>query len=175
MQAQLGLTGYSDAEEIGRGGFGVVYRARQVSLGRLVAIKVLPPGTMGEQTRKRFERECRAMAALADHPNIVSIFEHGVTEESRRPYIVMEYVSGGSLASRGAVAWQRALEIGIKLSGALETAHRAGILHRDLKPENVLVSSFGQVMLADFGVAKVQDSSETPTGHITASILHAYI
>ncbi len=173
MQAQLGLTGYSDAEEIGRGGFGVVYRARQVSLDRLVAIKVLPSATMGEQTRKRFERECRAMAALADHPNIVSIFEHGIAEESRRPFIVMEYVSGGSLAARGAIEWERALEIGVKLCGALETAHRAGILHRDLKPENVLVSAFGQVMLADFGVAKVQDSSETPTGNITASILHA--
>ncbi|HEX4017823.1 MAG TPA: protein kinase [Frankiaceae bacterium] len=173
MQAQLGLTGYSDAEEIGRGGFGVVYRARQVSLNRMVAIKVLPSATMGEQTRKRFERECRAMAALADHPNIVSIFEHGIAEESRRPFIVMEYVSGGSLAARGEIDWQRALEIGIKLCGALETAHRAGILHRDLKPENVLVSAFGQVMLADFGVAKVQDSSETPTGNITASILHA--
>ncbi len=128
---------------------------------------------MGEQTRKRFERECRAMAALADHPNIVSIFEHGIAEESRRPFIVMEYVSGGSLAARGVIEWERALEIGVKLCGALETAHRAGILHRDLKPENVLVSAFGQVMLADFGVAKVQDSSETPTGNITASILHA--
>ncbi len=173
MQVQLGLTGYSDAEEIGRGGFGVVYRARQVSLGRLVAIKVLPAGTMGEHTRKRFERECRVMATLADHPNIVSIFDHGMTDDSRRPFIVMEYVSGGSLAARGAIAWDRALETGIKLSGALETAHRASILHRDLKPENVLVSAFGQVKLADFGVAKTQDSSETPTGHITASILHA--
>ena len=124
MQAQLGLTGYTDAEEIGRGGFGVVYRARQVSLDRPVAIKVLPSATMGEQTRKRFERECRAMAALADHPNIVSIFDHGIAEESGRPYIVMEYVPGGSLAGRGALSWERALEIGIKLCGALETAHR---------------------------------------------------
>ena len=173
MQGQVELTGYADAEEIGRGGFGVVYKARQVSLDRLVAIKVLPAGTMGEQTRRRFERECRVMAALADHPNIVSIFDHGVTDDARRPFIVMEYVSGGSLAARGALPWKRALETGIKLSGALETAHRAGILHRDLKPENVLLSAFGQVKLADFGVAKTQDSSETPTGHITASILHA--
>jgi serine/threonine protein kinase len=173
VQTQLGLEGYADEEEIGRGGFGVVYKARQIRLDRTVAIKLLPAATMGEPTRKRFERECRAMATLGEHPNIVSIFDHGIAQGSRRPFIVMEYVAGGSLAERGALSWQSAVEAGIRLCGALETAHKAGILHRDLKPENVLLSGFGQVKLADFGVAKVQDSSETPTGHITASILHA--
>ena len=171
--SELGLTCYSDEVEIGRGGFGVVYRARQNSLNRLVAIKVMPAATMSEQTRKRFERECQAMAKLAEHPHIVSIYDHGVTDETHRPYIVMEYVSGGSLADRGAMAWQNAVEAGVRLCGSLETAHQAGIIHRDVKPENVLLTMFDQVKLADFGVAKVQDSSDTPTGHITASILHA--
>lgn len=167
------LRGFADFEEIGRGGFGVVYRARELALDRHVAVKFLPAAAMGESTRKRFERECRAMAALSAHPNIVSLITHGIAEESRRPYIVMEYVAGGSLGRRAPLPWSDAVEAGVALAGALETAHRAGILHRDVKPENVLLSEYGEAKLADFGVAKVQDSSETPTGNITASILHA--
>src|SRR4051794_41904453 len=101
MQAQLELTGYADAEEVGRGGFGVVYKARQVSLDRLVAIKVLPAGTMGEQTRRRFERECRVMAALPGPPHIVSLFHPGVTRAAPPPLLLMGYGPGGSPAARG--------------------------------------------------------------------------
>jgi len=168
----LGILGYSDAEEIGRGGFGTVFRARQSSVGRLVAVKVLSTVSLSDDTLKRFERECRAMAAVSSHPHITALYESGVAA-SGRPFIVMEYVSGGSLAARLPLAWPGAVEIGVKLAGALETAHRIGIYHRDVKPENVLLSGYGEPMLADFGVAKVADSSATPSGNITASLLHA--
>lgn len=115
----LRLSGYGDAVEIGRGGFGVVYRATQKSLDRLVAIKLLSAAALDEPSLKRFDAECHAMAALAEHPNIVSIHDHGVSENDGRPYIVMEYVSGGTLAEQGALPWQCALEIGVKLCGAL--------------------------------------------------------
>ena len=168
----LGIPGYSDAEEIGRGGFGTVFRARQSSVGRVVAVKVLSTVSLSDDTLKRFERECRAMAAVSSHPHITALYDSGVAA-SGRPFIVMEYVSGGSLAARLPLAWPVAVEIGVKVAGALETAHRIGIYHRDVKPENVLLSGYGEPMLADFGVAKVADSSATPSGNITASLLHA--
>ncbi|MFP5219544.1 MAG: serine/threonine-protein kinase [Actinomycetes bacterium] len=168
----LGIEGIADGEEIGRGGFGTVFRARQVNVGRVVAVKVLSAVSLSDETLRRFERECRAMAAVSSHPNITALYDSGVSS-SGRPYIVMEHVAGGSLAPRLPLAWPDAVEIGVKVAGALETAHRIGIYHRDVKPENILVSAYGEPMLADFGVAKVADSSETPSGNITASLLHA--
>ena len=168
----LGIDGIADGEEIGRGGFGTVFRARQVNVGRVVAVKVLSAVSLSDETLRRFERECRAMAAVSSHPHITALYDSGVSS-SGRPYIVMEHVAGGSLAPRLPLPWPDAVEIGVKVAGALETAHRIGIYHRDVKPENILVSAYGEPMLADFGVAKVADSSETPSGNITASLLHA--
>src|SRR4051812_363468 len=172
VSIDLGISGLADAEEVGRGGFGVGYRARQVAVGRSVAVKMLSAVSLSEETRRRFERECKAMAAVSSHPNIVALYDSGMAA-SGRPYIVMEYVPGGSLAERMPLVWAHAIEVGVKMAGALETAHRIGIFHRDVKPENILLSSYGEPKLTDFGVAKVAESSETPSGNITASILHA--
>ena len=172
LSIDLGLPDLTDVQEIGRGGFGIVYRAQQKSVGRTVAVKMLATVSLGEETRRRFERECKAMAAVSSHPNIIALYDSGMTATGR-PYIVMEYATGGALASRLPLSWERAVEVGVKTAGALETAHQIGIFHRDVKPENILLSAYEEPKLTDFGVAKVAESSETPSGNITASILHA--
>jgi serine/threonine protein kinase len=167
------VAGFEDLVEVGRGGFGVVYRADQPDFNRSVAIKVLS-GTLDDQARQRFDRERRAMGSLSTNPNIVTVYASGFTAEAS-PYIVMEYVTGGSLADRlerGPVPWAEVIEIGIKLSGALEAAHRIGMLHRDIKPENVLVSDYGEPKLADFGIARLQGAFETQSA-ILASPVYA--
>lgn len=171
----LGVPGMEDAIEIGRGGFAVVYRARQPELNRTVAIKMLS-ARLDEAGREQFAREGRAMGALSAHPNIVSVFGTG-TAASGRPYIAMTYLREGSLADRldldGPLPWAEAVRITIKLAGALETAHRAGTLHRDVKPENVLVSDYGEPELTDFGIARVEGRYETATGQVAVSAAHA--
>jgi YVTN family beta-propeller protein len=171
----LGIEGLEDVKEIGRGGFGVVYRARQPALNRMVAIKVL--GTaQDEGDLERVAREAWAMGTLSGHPNIVNVFEVGATASGSH-YITMSYLSHGSLASRltmeGALTWSEAIRLAIKLAGGVEMAHRAGTLHRDIKPENVLMSDYGEPQLADFGIARVQGQFESATGQLTASIVHA--
>jgi serine/threonine-protein kinase PknK len=172
----LGIPGYEGARELARGGFGVVYKARQPMFDRTVAIKVLTGASLDERMKERFERECQAMGALSGHPNIVTIYESGYTTDNR-PYMVMELMAKGALsdalARRGSLPWQEAVDVGVKLAGGLEAAHRAGVLHRDLKPENVLISQYNESKLADFGIARVQGGVETRTGVVTASIMHA--
>jgi YVTN family beta-propeller protein len=172
----IDIPGYETLGEAGRGGFGVVLRARQVAFNRTVAIKVLSGSQLDERTRSRFDRECRALGALSGHPNILHVHDSGFTSDGR-PYIVMDFMPGGSFAERleaqGPLPWQEAGVIGVKLAGALETAHRSGVLHRDLKPENVLVSTYGEPVLGDFGIARVAGGPETRTGLITASVAHA--
>ncbi|MGI8758266.1 MAG: serine/threonine-protein kinase, partial [Acidimicrobiales bacterium] len=173
---ELGIPGYTDAVEIGRGGFGVVYRAQQPDFNRTVAIKLLLGGHLDEQSRQRFDRERRIMGTLSDHPNIVTVFGWGFTPGSQ-PYIAMAYMARGSLADRldrkGPLGWQEAAQVGVKLANALEAAHRAKVMHRDLKPENVLVSAYGEPTLADFGIARVEGGMETVGGMVTASVAHA--
>jgi serine/threonine protein kinase len=172
---RLGLPGLDEVEEIGRGGFGVVYRARQQALNRMVAVKVLGAG-LDEADRERVAREAWAMGTLSGHPNIVNVFDVGVTPAGAQ-YITMSYVAQGSLAARigneGALPWTEAVRITIKLAGAVEMAHRAGTLHRDIKPENVLMSDYGEPQLADFGIARVEGRFEKATGQFTASVVHA--
>lgn len=170
--AELADAGFADAVEVGRGGAGVVYRCYQTSLRRSVAVKVLA-SDLNEDNQERFLREGYAMGGLSGHPNITNILQVGVTE-SRRPYIVMPYYSGGSLAERlrrsGRIGWPDALRIGVKLSGALETAHRVSTLHRDIKPGNVLVNEYGEPQLSDFGIARIAGGYETATGFFTGTI-----
>lgn len=173
---QLELEGFEDAEVIGSGGFGIVYRAHQLAFGRVVAIKVLTSVGLDETTRGRFERECQAMGAVAGHPNIVTVYASGF-DALGRPFLVMDYMAGGSLAqrlhARGPRDWQETVAIGIKLAGALATAHGAGILHRDVKLENVLVSGYDEPKLADFGISRIPGGFETRSGAISATPLHA--
>ncbi|MFI6865339.1 protein kinase [Nocardia sp. NPDC050406] len=169
--AELEAAGFTDATEIGRGGFGVVYRCSQPALDRAVAIKVLTADLESENL-ERFVREQLAMGKLSGHPNIVSVFEVGSTATGR-PYIVMPYHAHGSLDSRihrhGPLDWQEVVHIGVKIAGALETAHRRGLLHRDVKPGNILLTEYGEPQLADFGIARLAGGFETTAGTVTGS------
>ena len=113
------------------------------------------------------------MGALSGHPNIVNILQVGVTENGR-PFIVMPYHAVGSLAERlrreGRIAWPEALRMGVKLCGALETAHRTGTLHRDIKPANVLFNDYGEPQLSDFGTARIAGGYKTVTGFFTGTL-----
>jgi serine/threonine-protein kinase PknK len=161
--------------EVARGGFGVVYEAQQTALNRNVAVKLIMAEVRDEKVRLRFERECLAMGLLSDHPHIITVFDAGFGP-SGQPYILMDFMPGGSLADRvdreGALEWREVVAIGVKLASALETAHRAGVLHRDIKPENVLMNAYGEPELGDFGIARLQGGPETRTDTLTASIAH---
>ena len=173
---ELGIDGYETIGPIGEGGFGRVFRARQLAFAREVAIKVLAASGMKDDTVRRFERECKAVGTLSGHPHIVTIYDSGISRWGR-PYIVMDHMSGGSFAdvvnASGPVDAHAALDAIIKICGAVETAHRAGIVHRDIKPENILLSAYGEPKLADFGVASIPGGYQTHTGAITASLAHA--
>jgi len=169
------VDGYVELREVGRGGFGVVYRARQVEFNRTVALKVLTNVFDDPGARARFERECLAMGSLSGHPNIVTVYAAGYTSDGR-PYIAMEFLPGGTLAERLAgrgIPWSEAAAIGIKICGALQRAHDSGVLHRDVKPENVLVSAYDEPKLADFGIARLHGGYETRSGIVTATFAHA--
>ncbi|NHU44292.1 protein kinase [Rhodococcus sp. A14] len=169
--AELAGSGFDDAEEIGRGGFGVVYRCTQADLDRIVAVKVLTV-ELDDENRARFFREQRAMGRLTGHPNIVNILQVGATA-SGLPYIVMPYHPQDSLEARvrkgGPLPLDQVLRLGVKMAGAVESAHRLGILHRDVKPANILLTEYGEPELADFGIAHISGGFETATGAVTGS------
>jgi serine/threonine protein kinase/WD40 repeat protein len=146
---------YELLQELGHGGMGVVYKARQMKLNRTVALKMLLLGQFSsEQSVKRFEREAQAAAAL-HHPNIVSIYEVGEIEGQH--YFTMEYVEGRSLASvlrDGPLPPRQAAQYCRAIADAIGAAHSAGILHRDLKPSNIVIDPFDQPRITDFGLAK---------------------
>src|SRR5574337_1024147 len=168
---ELVAAGFAEPEEIGRGEFGVVYRCLQQSLDRTVAVKVLA-ADLDAENRERFIREQRAMGRVSGHPNIVTVLEVGATSGGR-PFIVMEYHSRGTLDSlirkSGPLDWRSALRVGVKIAGALEAAHRAGILHRDVKPANILLTEYGDVQLTDFGIARIAGAFETGAGFIAGT------
>ncbi|WP_431972010.1 protein kinase domain-containing protein [Nocardia sp. bgisy134] len=168
---ELAAAGFEDAEEVGRGGFGVVYRCTQSELDRAVAVKVLT-AELDAENRARFFREQRAMGRLTGHPNIVTVLEAGTTA-SERPYLVMPYHPMDSLDARirgqGALPSETVLWIGVKIAGALESAHRLGIVHRDVKPGNILLTDYGEPALTDFGIARIAGGFETDAGALTGS------
>ena len=172
----ISIAGFEDPVEIGRGGFGVVYKAHQTGFERTVALKILPIAAADESARDRFERERMAMGALSSHPNIVTVYGSGFTDD-QQPYIVMEFMSRGSLGdrlrSRAPMPWNDAAAATIKVAGALDAAHEAGVLHRDIKPENILVSQYGEPKLGDFGIARIEGANQTRSGVITATMAHA--
>lgn len=161
--------------ELGRGGFGVVYRARQINVDREVALKMLrPPSGDGQKATRRFEREMMATAKL-EHTHIVRLYDVGTTADGT-PYMTMQLLAGESLSSllnKGPLSWQRACAIGVQLAGALQFAHDEGIIHRDLKPSNVMVKLGADqsevVTVLDFGLAAYaegdpSDNKLTQTG-----------
>jgi serine/threonine protein kinase len=164
---------YEILAELGRGAMGVVYKARDPKINRLVAVKtVLLTGQPPEEEleyRERFVREAEAAGRLS-HPGIVTIFDVGEEPETRSPYIVMEFVAGQSLdkllLSRddNKLPPETALQVTLELAEALDCAHGQGVVHRDLKPANILITEDGHAKIADFGIAKLNLASLTVTG-----------
>ena len=170
---RLGYFGdYELLEEIARGGMGVVYKARQLSLKRIVAVKMIRSGALADATEvARFRAEAQAAAQL-QHPNIVAIHEIG--EHEGRQYFSMDFVEGKNLAQivgSRPVAPQQAAEWLKAMAGALQFAHQHGVLHRDLKPQNIMVDAVGVPRVTDFGLAKniAGDSTLTQTGAVMGS------
>jgi eukaryotic-like serine/threonine-protein kinase len=163
-------TRYRSAKRIAHGGMGEIYRATDSTLGRVVAVKVLAARySRDEAVRARFTREALAAARLSGEPHVVTIFDVG--EHAERPFIVMEYLSGGSLDQRlraaGAQAPGQALEWLEQAAQALDAAHRNGVIHRDVKPANLLLDQNANVYVADFGIASAAGmDSLTITGTV---------
>ncbi|PUA81696.1 serine/threonine-protein kinase [Nocardioides currus] len=156
MSAPL-IGGFTFVEHLGSGGFADVFLYEQQWPRQRVAVKVVRPDVpLNDREKQLFTAEANAMARLADHPYIVSVITAGVTQEGGRPYLVMRYCPPPDLGIRvrsNPMAVVDAVSTGIKLASAIETAHRSGILHRDIKPSNVLVTTYHEPALTDFGIA----------------------
>lgn len=172
----IGLDGYSDITEIGSGGFADVYSAVDLAHIRRVAIKVLHQRDVSPYGFSAFEQERTALGRLSDHPAIVSLHGSGVSGDGR-PYLIMDLLSGGSLAEHiaatGPLGWDEATAIAIRLAEALDAAHQLGIRHRDVKPANVLRSAHGDWYLTDFGVSSLVEADRTATDEVVTSLPHA--
>ncbi|HVS03808.1 MAG TPA: serine/threonine-protein kinase, partial [Thermoanaerobaculia bacterium] len=165
------LSHYRITDKLGEGGMGEVYAAEDTTLGRRVALKVLPPEMATRPERlSRFRREAKAVAAL-NHPNIVTLYS--VEEADGQTFLTMELVAGEPLARRirpGGLPLAELLAIAMPLADALAAAHDGGITHRDLKPANVMVGPDGRLKVLDFGLAKLQEDSSAGDHQATAAM-----
>ncbi|MBG0818881.1 serine/threonine protein kinase [Planomonospora sp. ID82291] len=152
----MAVPGYEVSGVLGQGGFGIVYRARQLAVDREVALKVDNRVLVSERDRRRFMREVTSAGALSGHPHVAHVYDAGVLPDGR-PYMVLELCPGGSLLDRlraeGRLAPAEVADIGVRIADALSAAHAVGVLHRDIKPANILVNRYGNVVLSDFGLA----------------------
>ena len=154
LKPGMRLGNYELSDQIGSGRMGVVFRAHDMKLDRSVAIKVLHTGPGDSERCQRFEREVRTISSL-NHPHILTVFDVGEFEDS--PYLVTEFVDGGTVSSwisSDRRTWRQVVSILVGVADGLAKAHESGIVHRDLKPDNVLIDAGGYAKLADFGLAK---------------------
>ena len=168
------ISHYRILSKLGEGGMGVVFRAEDLTLGRTVALKFLPPDSVArEEDRARLVHEARAAAALL-HPNICPVYE--IAEAEGRTFISMAYIEGRSLKDRiaeGPIPLDEALSIARQIGDALASAHAKGIIHRDIKPANVMLTAEGRPMLMDFGLAKVSGATKlTRTGTTMGTVAY---
>lgn len=158
---------------IGRGGMGAIYQARQTALDRDVALKIIASEVANDPAfAERFEREAKTLAKLS-HPHIVTVYDFGRTDDGQA-FLIMEYVDGINLReaiNTSSVGNDDALEIVSTICGALEYAHKKGVVHRDIKPENILLGEDGTLKVADFGIAKIIDDVRSPTLTATRQVL----
>ncbi|MFD9910570.1 serine/threonine-protein kinase, partial [Streptomyces sp. NPDC059063] len=176
QSARLLAGRYRLGDVLGRGGMGTVWRAKDETLGRTVAVKELrfPSSIDEEEKRRLITRTLREAKAIARIRNTSAVTVFDVVDEDDRPWIVMELVEGKSLAEAvredGLLTPRRAAEVGLAVLDVLRSAHREGILHRDVKPSNVLIAEDGRVVLTDFGIAQVEgDPSITSTGMLVGA------
>lgn len=164
---------YEILDELGRGGMGIVYKASDTKLRRIVALKFLPAElTVDPETKDRFVREAQAAASL-DHPSICTI--HEIDEADGRPFISMAYIEGQTLREKirsGPLAEDESLDVAIQVADGLEEAHKKGIIHRDIKPANVMITPKGQVKIMDFGLAKVSGALATREGMVMGTLAY---
>ncbi len=158
---------YEIIRELGRGGMGTVFLARDPAFDRLVAVKILPAQlTHDPQFLLRFQREAKVIAAL-EHASIVPVYDYGEDAETGQPFIVMRFMSGGTLGERltsGRMPLREVAPIAQRLADALDEAHSHNIVHRDLKPGNIIFDNKGQAFLSDFGIAKLLENNSLLTG-----------
>jgi tetratricopeptide (TPR) repeat protein len=166
------IADYEILGTLGEGGMGIVYRARDATLDREIAIKVIRPAALGENAAERFIREAKACSRI-NHPNIVTVYAAG--EDGGTPYLAMELLHGEnmrSIVSRGAVPWKEAVEWTAGILDALARLHAEGIVHRDLKPENIIVTDGGIAKLMDFGIARMSASGTLTVDGATLGTAH---
>ena len=168
------IPGFTYVRPLGQGGFAQVHLYEQDMPRRVVAVKVLSGEAIGPdeaELRAVFEREADVMARLSSHPSIVSIYQASISLDGH-PYIAMEFcpASMGTLTKGKPARLSDVLDAGVRMAGALETAHRAGVLHRDIKPSNVLLTTLGRPALADFGIAQVLNKPEPEEDEVAMSI-----